>query len=70
MTNTLPITWHEDRITGCIQRAGEITNATDPDEPCAIAWLDLACLRDIARAWMLDATPPHGATARPPERAS
>jgi hypothetical protein len=69
MTNTLPVTWHEDRITGCIQRAGEITNTTDPDEPCTIDWLDLACLRDIAREF-LDRLNPHNTAVLPPERDS
>lgn len=58
MTNTLPVTWHQDRITGCVQRAGQITNATDPDQACTIDWLDLACLTDMARTWLRDQEEP------------
>jgi hypothetical protein len=51
---THQIHWHQDRITGCIQRAEVTINESDTEAPCQVEWLDLACLLDIARTWIAE----------------
>lgn len=49
MSRTITVTWADDAITGAIERAAEICRETDPDEPCEVSWMDLACLVDLGR---------------------
>ncbi len=49
MSRIITVSWHEDAIRQAMENVGAITRATDPDEPCRVSWMDLACLHDLGR---------------------